>query len=588
MMMNTGKRFGFYMFAVVIFVVVINLSFPPNATASRTVGALTSTALDSSAEKVDIPIECDDSNPCTTDFMDPLTGDCVFETKNCDDGNPCTVDSCDPVSGECVNQPIDDLNTSEMWINGATLPDAEILDLAQGTGIPLYAVGGEEIATEWQRVTIVDTRNRVLKYQYSIKGTSQNSILYINSPDGQWHEFTPSSLGYSDMLFTSVQSYGQNLFVGTNKGLLWIIVKWLYIPDLISPPILMARMLFNSTNGLPGDWIASLDVDETGAVLWVGVRGTQYYQYAQETKRRHWTCGGGVAIAHLSLEMESLDWQVFAGNSDITAQQGVRGMEVRQVIGLESGGFWTLTENGLSGYKDGGWFYTSRIPGLVAWDEALRISVDDDSEALWTATSKGLACWQDEWKVYTTDNSDIPSIDVNNVFVSSLGKIVIVTGGGIASLNPCSGKWTYYDQQNLKACKNLLGGNNGEVWTAAKVEGKQQIMRLIPKSMVSLIKPEDGSLVATEGGEGNMITLSWTGIPQADAYDVLLDGASIGRSSSTSMDVELPPKSYSWTVSAIFPTDISGPSPIPFSFTILYTPKLEGVDFLLTIPYVHY
>lgn len=584
-MMNTEKRFGFYMFAVLVF--VESIFSPSEALASGTEGALISSAPDSTEEKSVLPSECDDDNPCTTDSVDPLTGDCVSEPNNCDDGNPCTGDSCDPVSGECVNQPLDDLYTSEMWINGATLPDAEILDLAQGTGIPLYAVGGEEIATEWQRVTIVDTRNRILKYQYSLKGTSQNSILYINTPDGQWHEFTPSSLGYSDVLFTSVQSYGQNLFVGTNKGLLWMIVKWMYIPDLITRPILMTRMLYNSKNGLPGDWIASLDVDETGAVLWVGVRGTQYYQYAQATKRRHWTCGGGVAVAHLSLDADSLEWQSFIGNSDMTSQQGIRGMEVRQVIGLEGGGFWTITEDGLSGYKDGGWFYTSRIPSLVAWDEVVKISVEDESEALWTATSKGLARWQDEWKVYTPDNSDIPSIDVNHVFVGSLGKIVIITGGGIASLNPCSGKWTYYDQQNLKACKHLLGGNNGEVWTAAKVEGKQQIMRLIPKSMVELIKPEDGSIVATEGGLGNMITLSWTSIPQAEAYDVFLDGTSIGRTTSTSIDVELAPKSYSWTVSAIFPTDITGPSPVPFSFTLLHTPKLEGVDFLLTLPYRH-
>ena len=82
---------------------------------------------------VGTPINCDDGNPCTTDSCDPVTGCINTPNSNaCDDGNvctsgdvcsggtclsgmyvdcndddPCTIDYCDPMSG-CVNSPIED------------------------------------------------------------------------------------------------------------------------------------------------------------------------------------------------------------------------------------------------------------------------------------------------------------------------------------------------------------------------------------------------------------------------------------------------------------------------------------------------
>jgi len=78
--------------------------------------------------------DCGDGNPCTEDFCDPATGGCVHlpiagcegegepregegepqegepqegegpcqSNADCDDGNPCTEDFCDPVSGRCL------------------------------------------------------------------------------------------------------------------------------------------------------------------------------------------------------------------------------------------------------------------------------------------------------------------------------------------------------------------------------------------------------------------------------------------------------------------------------------------------------
>jgi len=45
-----------------------------------------------SNEAVNIPVSCDDKNPCTTDSYG--ANSCVHDPVNCDDGSPCTADSC--------------------------------------------------------------------------------------------------------------------------------------------------------------------------------------------------------------------------------------------------------------------------------------------------------------------------------------------------------------------------------------------------------------------------------------------------------------------------------------------------------------
>jgi len=39
--------------------------------------------------------DCSDSNACTADSCDPLTGFCRHDALSCDDGDPCTADYCD-------------------------------------------------------------------------------------------------------------------------------------------------------------------------------------------------------------------------------------------------------------------------------------------------------------------------------------------------------------------------------------------------------------------------------------------------------------------------------------------------------------
>jgi len=56
---------------------------------------------------IDVPLDCDDSDPCTLDFCADTSGICQHVAANnpCDDGDPCTADDwC--VAGECHGLPI--------------------------------------------------------------------------------------------------------------------------------------------------------------------------------------------------------------------------------------------------------------------------------------------------------------------------------------------------------------------------------------------------------------------------------------------------------------------------------------------------
>lgn len=50
------------------------------------------------------PSFCDDSNPCTDDRCDPLTG-CYVEAVDCADDDPCTLDLCDTQGAGCTHSP---------------------------------------------------------------------------------------------------------------------------------------------------------------------------------------------------------------------------------------------------------------------------------------------------------------------------------------------------------------------------------------------------------------------------------------------------------------------------------------------------
>ena len=65
-------------------------------------------------------IDCDDSDACTDDSCDDVTG-CVNEDTDCDDSDECTDDSCDPATG-CVHD--DGACDDGLFCNGAETCDA--------------------------------------------------------------------------------------------------------------------------------------------------------------------------------------------------------------------------------------------------------------------------------------------------------------------------------------------------------------------------------------------------------------------------------------------------------------------------------
>ena len=51
----------------------------------------------------DIPVECDDQNPCTID--EKVGDECKNTPKDCSDAYECTEDFCNETNGECTNEP---------------------------------------------------------------------------------------------------------------------------------------------------------------------------------------------------------------------------------------------------------------------------------------------------------------------------------------------------------------------------------------------------------------------------------------------------------------------------------------------------
>ncbi|HWL92217.1 MAG TPA: hypothetical protein VNT79_01670 [Phycisphaerae bacterium] len=74
------------------------------------------------------PIDCSDSDPCTTDEHCE-DGECVSERLDCDDGNPCTVDFCEGAG--CINEHLKDILSRE-----------EALRASHGPLAPCFESGG--------------------------------------------------------------------------------------------------------------------------------------------------------------------------------------------------------------------------------------------------------------------------------------------------------------------------------------------------------------------------------------------------------------------------------------------------------------
>ena len=141
------------------------------------------------------PLDCDDSNLCTTDWCDAVNGckhanntltcddgnHCTENeicaqgscqsgfAKNCNDGTPNTLDSCDPSTGECVHEWVGcafdiDCVSDNPCVAGACLPDQ-------------YGVKG----CVWQDVdgAICSTGNKCTTGDECLNGTCQPGAIVV-------------------------------------------------------------------------------------------------------------------------------------------------------------------------------------------------------------------------------------------------------------------------------------------------------------------------------------------------------------------------------------------------------------------------
>lgn len=86
-----------------------------------------------------VGIDCNDSNPCTSDWCDPLSGTCkneILAGQPCDDGSLCTDDDQCQMDGGCQGEPAVDPLDPESCFQSACNPANGLFDLPKpdGTG----------------------------------------------------------------------------------------------------------------------------------------------------------------------------------------------------------------------------------------------------------------------------------------------------------------------------------------------------------------------------------------------------------------------------------------------------------------------
>jgi len=264
--------------------------------------------------------------------------------------------------------------------------------------------------------------------------------------------------------------------------------------------------VYINTDALPDNDIRSLFSDDEGGV-WIGtVRG----------------------LAHLKHDGS---WQIFnIDNSNLPYNN------VLALLSDNQGGMWVGTWGGLAHLKtDGSWqvFNTdnSNLPSnqvkTLLSDEQGGIWVGTDSD-LESAHNGGLAHFKADgsWQVFNTDNSNIPSNNIETLLSDEQGGIWVGTvfdtvfdttkphNGGLAHFK-ADGSWQVFNTDNSNLPDNyvwaLLSDNQGGVWTGTrlglahlKADGSWQIFNtdnsnLSDKDVRALISDNRGGIwVGTE------------------------------------------------------------------------------------------
>jgi hypothetical protein len=101
---------------------------------------------------LDVKVDCDDGNVCTTDTCVPATG-CKPVATSCDDQNVCTADSCDKVKG-CLHAAADNVPCNQSYCKGGTcaceeqyvafdVDDGGVKKLVCAPDYPVWGIGAD-------------------------------------------------------------------------------------------------------------------------------------------------------------------------------------------------------------------------------------------------------------------------------------------------------------------------------------------------------------------------------------------------------------------------------------------------------------
>jgi hypothetical protein len=128
------------------------------------------------------PLDCDDSNACTTDSCDPVLG-CQNTAISCNDGDVCTADSCDPVLG-CQNTAISCDDEGVVW-------NADFESSANGQHVPGWVdtgAGNSMVEDDSQFSVTTLSGNQVFATGSSARNIHSHYVA-DGSAGWSWYEF---------------------------------------------------------------------------------------------------------------------------------------------------------------------------------------------------------------------------------------------------------------------------------------------------------------------------------------------------------------------------------------------------------------
>jgi sugar lactone lactonase YvrE len=158
---------------------------------------------------------CDDGSACSVDDACDLAGQCKGKTKVCDDNSPCTDDACNAVTGQCETKNLikicddgDACTISDVCIDGACSAGAGAISTLAGSGVASFLDGAaasarfsspEDVAVDAAgNVFVADTYNhRIRKITASGQVSTlagKGSASFLDGPGASAYFYYPSGI----------------------------------------------------------------------------------------------------------------------------------------------------------------------------------------------------------------------------------------------------------------------------------------------------------------------------------------------------------------------------------------------------------